>query len=116
MHDSVVMSIYGKDYLGNETLVGTIWPAQDTNISFINAATYPFLKLKMVNVDSVNGTPNQLRYWRLNADMTPEGSIAPNLYFKGKDTLELGEKFDFSVAFKNISETAFDSMKCFTGK
>jgi len=109
-HDSVVMSIYGKDYLGNETLVGTIWPAQDTNISFINAATYPFLKLKMVNVDSVNGTPNQLRYWRLNADMTPEGSIAPNVYFKGKDTLELGEKFDFSVAFKNISETAFDSM------
>jgi hypothetical protein len=108
--DSVIMNIYGKDYAGNESFVGTIRPAQDTNISFVNAASYPYLQLKMITVDSANGTPEQLRYWRLNGDPTPEGSIAPNIYFKGKDTLDIGEKFDFSVAFKNISETAFDSM------
>ena len=110
-NDSVAMNIYGKDFAGNETFVATIRPSLDTNISFISdAANYPFIKLKMASADTATGTPNQLRYWRLNADMTPEGSIAPNIAFSAKDTLDIGEKLNFTVAFKNISETAFDSM------
>lgn len=108
--DSIAMELYGRDFAGNETFITTIRPAQDTSIAFVNATTYPFLKMKMINTDSTNGTPHQLTYWRLNADMTPEGAIATNIYFKAKDTLDIGEKLDFAVAFKNISEAAFDSM------
>jgi hypothetical protein len=45
-------------------------------------------------------------------DPVPEGAIAPNIAYQAKDTLEVGEKLDFSVAFKNIADAAFpDSIK-----
>lgn len=111
LKDSVVIQVYGVTAGGAETLVATVFPATDTSLSFINAVTYPFLKLKMFNSDSTFGTPNQLNYWRVNADYVPEGAVAPNILFTMKDTAEQGEKINFSVAFKNISEVAFDSLK-----
>ncbi len=83
---------------------------QDVDISSINAIQYPYLQLKMRNSDSVTLTPYQLRYWRLNYDPIPEGALAPNLLFTTKDTLEIGEKLSFGIAFKNISQAAFDSL------
>jgi hypothetical protein len=45
-------------------------------------------------------------------DPAPEGALAANLLYRSRDTLELGEKFDFSIAFKNISDVAFrDSIR-----
>ncbi|TBR18680.1 MAG: hypothetical protein EPO57_06040 [Chitinophagaceae bacterium] len=84
---------------------------QDQDISFINAAQYPFLRLRMRNIDSIHLTPYQLKYWRVNYVPVPEGAVAPNLLFQFKDTLEVGEPLDFKLAFKNISETSFDSLK-----
>src|SRR6185295_11625927 len=80
------------------------------DISSINATQYPYLKLKMRNVDSVKLTPYQLRYWRLTYLPVPEGAIAPNLYFTSKDQVEVGEPAYFGVAFKNISNVDFDSV------
>ncbi len=84
---------------------------QDFDISSIDAKLYPLMQLKMTNLDSVTLTPYQLNYWRINYDPIPEGSIAPNLIYSGKDTLEIGEKLNFSIAFKNISESPFDSLR-----
>ena len=111
LKDSVVIQVYGVTASGIETLVASVSPATDTTLNFISAATYPFLKLKMLNSDSTFGTPNQLRYWRINADYVPEGAVAPNILYAMKDTAEQGEKINFSLAFKNISEVAFDSLK-----
>jgi hypothetical protein len=41
----------------------------------------------------------------------PEGSLAANLGFTTKDTLEVGEPLKFSIAFKNVSKFAFDSLR-----
>ena len=110
--DSVSVQVLGLDYNGNSTLLATVRPAVDTSLSWINAQTYPYLKLKMLNTDSVNGTPNQLRYWRVNGTYIPEGAVAPNVLFVMKDTADQGEIVDFKLAFKNISQTNFaDSMK-----
>ncbi len=109
--DKVTMDIYGKSFAGVESYLATINPSRDTSIAFINAGQYPYLKMRMQNKDSIHYTPNQLRYWRLNGDLPPEGTIAPNIRFSSKDTLELGEPLNFEMAFKNISATAFDSMK-----
>ena len=65
----------------------------------------------MRNLDSIHYTPYQLRYWRITYDPVPEGAVAPNLYFTSRDTVELGEPFDFGIAFKNVTPWAFDSMK-----
>ncbi|MBK8952151.1 MAG: hypothetical protein IPM85_07540 [Chitinophagaceae bacterium] len=56
-------------------------------------------------------SPYQLRYWRVTYVPVPEGAIAPNLYMSTKDSVEVGEPFDYKVAFKNVSEVPFDSLK-----
>jgi hypothetical protein len=104
------MQIFGIKNNGSSDLLATV-KARDTSLSFINAETYPFVQLKMFNDDSVNATPAQLTYWRINAEDVPEGAVAPNISFKMKDTVDVGEKIDFAIAFKNISESAFDSLK-----
>ena len=84
---------------------------QDYDISSIDVKQYPYVKIRMRNVDSINYTPYQLRYWRLTYVPVPEGAIAPNILLQVKDTLDVGEPLDFKVAFKNVSEAAFDSIK-----
>jgi hypothetical protein len=84
---------------------------QDVDISSINATQYPYLKLRMRNLDSINLTPYQLRYWRLTYVPVPEGALTPNVFFQFKDTLDAGEPLDFKVAFKNISDAILIVLK-----
>lgn len=80
---------------------------QNFNLNTVNAATYPYLQLRMSNKDAVTLTPYQLRYWRLLADPAPEGAVSPNIVYSFKDTLEKGETLNFALTFKNIGKTAF---------
>jgi hypothetical protein len=110
--DNPTVQIVGIDSLGNGTTLFTVNKSQqDIDISSVNAAKYPYIQLKLRNIDSLSLTPYQLDYWRLNYQAPPEGALTPNLYFTSKDTLEQGEILHFGIAFKNISRPAFDSMK-----
>ena len=111
--DMPTVDIIGVNSSGLETTVmsGIDASQQDVDISSINATQYPYLKLRMRNLDSINLTPYQLRYWRLTYVPIPEGAVAPNVFFQFKDTLDPGEPLDFKLAFKNISEGNFDSIK-----
>ncbi len=111
--DTTLLDVIGVQANGTEqTLLQGLTPSQqDVDISSIDAVTYPFLKLKLMTKDKGNYTPYQLRYWRVTYVPVPEGAIAPNLFLKAKDSLELGEPLDFKVAFKNVSEAPFDSLK-----
>lgn len=84
---------------------------QNFDVSSVNAEEYPFLKLKLRTADNTNYTPYQLKYWRVTYDAVPEGAMAANLYLKVKDTLEVGEPLDFKIAFKNVTDMPFDSLK-----
>ncbi len=108
--DSVKIEVYGIKSDGTTSLMAKVSPATDTTLAFIDAKVYPYVKLKMINNDAANATPNQLRYMLLNADYVPEGAVAPNILFKFKDTVDQGDKIDFSLAFKNISQVPFDSL------
>jgi Peptidase family C25/CARDB len=110
--DSVSFNIIGVTATGVETNLLTIDSTlKDVDISSINASQYPYLKLKMFTRDTIQGTPYQLRYWRVNGTYVPEGAVAPNILFSMKDTADQGEIVDFKLAFKNISQAAFaDSM------
>ncbi len=110
LKDKVSVEVYGIKADGSIDSLATVAPAQDTSLAFIDAAIYPNIKLKMLNSDPTYATPYQLRYLRVNADYVPEGAVAPNILFKMKDSVEQGEKIDFALAFKNISQTKFDSM------
>jgi hypothetical protein len=111
--DSVLLSLIGVRNDGSvDTLLRNIRPGtNDIDISGISAATYPYLKMHLVNRDSIGFTPFQLRYWRLLYSPKAEGAVAPNMLFSMKDTFDVGEPIDFKLAFKNISDVAFDSLK-----
>lgn len=112
--DHPLISIVGYRVSGvADTLATGIDLGQKTyDISSIDAAVYPNLQLVMRNMDSVNFSPYQLDFWRLTYDPVPEGALAPNVYLKVKDTVEVGEPLDFQIAFKNITDSPFaDSLK-----
>ena len=109
--DSVRFNVIGVTSTGAEAVLYSIdSTTHDLDISSINPQQYPYIKLNMLNVDSVKGTPYQLNYWRLNYVPIAEGAVAPNILFAMKDTVEQGEDINFSLAFKNISPTSFDSL------
>jgi len=107
--DSVSIGVYGINNTGTSTLLKTITTAQDTTLSFIDPVQYPYVQLKMYNSDFNLATPYQLKYWRINGQLMPEGAMAPNILFQMKDTVTQGALIDFKVAFKNISAVKFDS-------
>jgi hypothetical protein len=111
--DNPTIDVIGLNTEGGESVLfsGINQSQQDFDVSSIDPVQYPNLKLRMRNVDSVNFTPYQLRYWRVTYTPVPEGAIAPNLLFQTRDTVEVGEPITFKVAFKNISETNFDSLR-----
>ncbi len=111
-NDNVTVDVVGVDYNNNETVLYTLDNTQHNfDISNVDATQFPFIKLHLTSVDSVSLTPYQLKSWMVTYDPVPEGAVAPNLFFVSRDTMEVGEKFDFGVAFKNISKAAFDSLK-----
>ncbi len=113
--DVYSVKVIGITSTGREDTLYTLQPnQQDFSISNISAAQYPYIRLGMPDqdLDTATLTPYQLRYWRLLYDPVPEGALAPNIAYSAKDTLDIGEKLNFSVAFKNVSDVAFaDSLK-----
>jgi len=87
---------------------------KDVDISSVDAATYPYLQLRMKNSDAVNATPYQLQHWSVEFQSYPEGAIAPNLASNIPDWVHFNHAVNTSkdtlkgyVAFKNISTIDF---------
>ncbi|HTI12732.1 MAG TPA: C25 family cysteine peptidase [Puia sp.] len=110
--DSAILQVIGVDTAGNKTTLYNLSRAsQDADISAVSVAQYPYLQLSMSTMDTKHGTPYQLNYWRIEDTPSPEGALAPSIFLKVKDTLNVGEQLEFGIAFKNISPYAFDSMR-----
>lgn len=110
--DIVSLDIFGIDNNRNETKLFTLDPSIPVlDLSTVDAAMYPYLRFSMTTMDTLNLTPYQLKNWKLLYDPVPEGALAPNIFYTGKDTLEIGEKLSFGIAFKNISRPDFDSLR-----
>lgn len=111
--DNPSVEVVGVTDNNVETVLYTLDKNTHTyDVSAVNTTQYPYMKLRMRNIDSVRLTPYQLKSWRIHYEPVPEGSMAANLYLKQiKDTFNLGETASFGIAFKNVSKTAFDSIK-----
>jgi len=110
--DTIEVAVYGIKPDNTEELVySSNEIKKDTVLDYISAGQYTFLRFKLTSTDKKNFTPYQLKYWQIKYDEMPEGGVEPKLNFTFKDSVEVGEPLDFSIAFKNISNTAFDSLK-----
>ena len=106
--DRPTVDVIGVDSLKKETVLYTLNTSQQNfDISSVSVSTYPYLKLRMRNADSINLTPYQLRWWRILYEPVPEGALAPNLLYNFKDTVALGQTDTLEIAFKNVSEVPF---------
>lgn len=111
-NNKVEISLYGVNEDGDDVLVyRSNKQVQDTALNTISAETYPFMRFEMKTIDKVNYTPFQLNYWQVKYDEMPEGAVDPKLNFSFKDTVDVGEPINFKVAFRNISNADFDSLK-----
>ncbi|RYY99636.1 MAG: hypothetical protein EOO11_04290 [Chitinophagaceae bacterium] len=111
--DKATLSLLGVRLDGSvDTLMRNLTTSDtDVDISQVSAVTYPYLKMSLLTIDTGSFTPYQLNYWRLLYTPKAEGAVAPNLLFTMKDSFDIGEPIDFKLAFKNVSDVAFDSLK-----
>lgn len=110
--DSISTSLIG---LKNDFSEIEIFKSQsfqnDTTIAYISALTYPYLKIVQRKRDAINRTPSRSRYLQVKFDPVPEGSLSQDPNSPFKDTLDVGEPYRVNIAFKNISNANFDSVK-----
>jgi hypothetical protein len=110
-NDNPTVDVIGVDASKNETVLFTMdRNTHNLDISSVDAAAYPEMKLRMRNIDSISLSPYQLTDWKIYYQPLPEGAIAPNILIDLRDTLEVGEPMNIAVAFKNVSPHPFDSI------
>lgn len=110
--DRVQFRIIGVRQNGTSAVLATSAnTADNVNLAGVNAREFPFVRFEMLNVDSVKGTPWDLNWWRLYYNPVPEGALAANLVNQFKDSAQQGEQLNLRIAFKNISNLPFDSLK-----
>lgn len=111
--DQAFISVSGIDKNGAESkLMDNIPVSQKrVDLSSINAENYPGIRVSLQTIDTTNRSPYQLKYWRVYGASVPEGAVAPNLYYSKIDTVDVGAPLNLGIAFKNVSNTNFDSLK-----
>lgn len=107
--DQAVVKLIG---IKTDNSVDTLFTYNDTqlsnDISTVSTTTYPYLQMVIQTTDTANLTPYHLRWWRLIADGLPDAAAAPSIRYAFKDTVEVGEPINFSLAFKNASDINFN--------
>ncbi|MCE7057318.1 C25 family cysteine peptidase [Algoriphagus sp. AGSA1] len=88
-----------------DLLIGNTYD-KELDLSFINTATYPYLKLRYSMDDPESTAPAQLDRWQVNYTGVPEGVL---ILKSAKDQVNLreGEAGLLELQFKNISKYNF---------
>ena len=109
--DTVGFDIYGvsSDNKTDSLLYSNI--KNTTDISNINAAVFPYLKLKYTAFDSIERSATQLNYWRILYKGLPDLALNFNSDYKFyNDTLQQGDKLNFNVNIENLNDEVTDSV------
>lgn len=77
--------------------------------NYVNADTYPYLRLVAFMKDNVNRTSPQLKRWQVLYDEAPECAINPLKGYAGiNDTLQEGDEVTFIFPIENVGERNFE--------
>lgn len=78
----------------------------------VDAAVYPYLKLRITMEDGEQLTSPQLRYWQVLFTPLPEGVLLPGADLQKQYTLDEGQEFNPAFRFINITDKPFaDSLQ-----
>jgi hypothetical protein len=105
--DKTTYSIYGITANNTTQLLATV--AQDTSLSFIDPAIYPYLRVQFNSEDVVYRTPEQLKYWRIYYTPVPEAALNPaSLYTVAEGASPNTKKI--KLAIENLTDVPMDSI------
>jgi len=107
-NDDYNFDIIGIDNTNNEVILFEDLSGSELNLSNVNTAMYPYLRLEMGTKDDVDLTPTQLENWFVLYDGFPEGILSMKEEQLKKD-IELfeGSVHESSFVFTNISDLPF---------
>ena len=109
--DNQSLDLIGVDATGLETKLKTLTSTLDTNINFINAAQYPYIKLRFNTDDYTNRTPSQPNYLRVLYKEVPEVALNPAIFYQlTSDTLQQGNILNLKCAVESIVDIDMDSL------
>ena len=96
---------------GNETLLYDL-NTSPQNISSVDAAQYPFLRLEAHTTDTTNFTPPQIDFWRVLFKRSPEAALnQANFFVFYSDTLQEGEMLQLQMGVTNPEANPMDSLQ-----
>ncbi len=107
-NDAVTLQVLAETLSGSQTvLYDNIAGTPMTDLSGVDAAQYPYLRLRYTVSDPVNFTPPQLRQWLVSYTGVPEGII----FMPQGQPLTLvkqeGDADSVSFGFYNIADVGF---------
>lgn len=110
--DTKAIVIYGIDDDNNETNLLKIIDNGTRDLTTINPATYPYLKLKLILEDNLSFTAPQLKSWKINYNQAPDGVLLNRNDLSKTVKKQEGEQFDADFTLWNLSNSNFsDSIK-----
>ena len=109
--DEVSLGVLAVRPGADDSLLFTLRGEYERSLVDVSAEQFPYLRLRFSARDTVLRTAVQPRYLRVLYEPVPEGALYPEGHFTWhRDTLQQGESGRLSVAFVNVSSTAFDSL------
>ena len=115
--DTTVLFIYGYDITGVQQFSTQMTFSSNDSLlnlnNIVNAANYPYLRLKAFYKDSVTFTPAQVDYWHVLYQPLPEAAIdgtTAYTWLPSSETLTEGQDISFAVDVRNIYTIPMDSL------
>ncbi len=105
-NDQVTFSIYGQTLAGVENLLKS-GLTSSTDLSFIDAAQYPFIRVEMMLKDNTDLTAAQLKNWIVFYEPAPEGLLV-FLGNRSQQNPQEGQPFQTQYGFVNVSDKRFN--------
>jgi hypothetical protein len=108
--ESWKLDVIGVDFNGREQVVRENIRQDGLNLKDLNPATFPYIKLRLNVLDSVNRTPYQLQRWQVIYKEVPEGILLyDTLSYRENTLLEIveGDSIKIGFNFLNISGNDF---------
>lgn len=106
--DQIRVDVFGVDTSNIQTLL-----LSDVSlpvvIDDIDAALYPFLRLRTILTDSTNFTPPRIEQWQVNYLELPDAVIIPNQSIE-TEPVQVAEGLNYPINFKvvNVTPTSFE--------
>ncbi len=108
--DIASIDVIGVNNAGVETVLIPGLTALDQQLTSINAAQYPYLKLRLTTRDDTARTPIQLEYWRVLYKKVPEAALNAFQLYQFTDSISLGDNMRLDIAVENVSPMDMDSL------